>query len=38
MPVRYTQKEERTCFVVMPFAKPFHDYYGVLYAPALRLD
>jgi hypothetical protein len=37
MPVRYAQKEERTCFVVMPFAKPFHDYYTVLYAPALRL-
>ena len=37
MPVRYARKEERTCFVIMPFAQPFHDYYGVLYAPALRL-
>lgn len=37
MPVRYAQKEDKTCFVIMPFAEPFRDYYSVLYAPALRL-
>lgn len=36
MPVRCAQKEEKTCFVIMPFAKPFRDYYRALYAPALR--
>jgi hypothetical protein len=37
MPIRYASKEERACLVIMPFKKPFRDYYSVLYAPALRM-
>jgi hypothetical protein len=37
MPVRYAQREDTTCFVIMPFTEPFPDYYDQLYAPALRL-
>lgn len=37
VPVRYAQKEDKTCFVIMPFTEPFRDYYSVLYSPALRL-
>ena len=37
MPISYAQKEDKTCFVIMPFAAPFRDYYFALYAPALRL-
>jgi len=37
MPIQHAQKEDRTCFVIMPFTNPFRDYYSVLYAPALRL-
>jgi hypothetical protein len=31
------QKEESTCFVIMPFARPFSDYYPVFYRRSLEL-
>jgi len=36
MPVMFAPKEDKTCFVIMPFAKPFRDYYSVFYCPLLR--
>jgi hypothetical protein len=30
------RKDERTCFVIMPFSEPFPTYYAEFYRPALR--
>jgi hypothetical protein len=30
-------KEERTCFVIMPFSSPFRDYYRLFYRKSLKL-
>ena len=31
------QKEESTCFVIMPFARPYSDYYPIFYRRSLEL-